>query len=57
MVNHTKLFSELLKIGVPKLIIKVTVQWYCNQSKCVIRSVLADIFLVNNGVRQRYPYI
>ena len=34
-VNHTKLFSKLLKLGVPKWIIKVLVQWYCNQSMCV----------------------
>ena len=26
-VNHTKLFSKLLKLGVPKWIIKVLVQW------------------------------
>ena len=31
-VNHTKLFLKLLKLGVPKWIIKVLVQWYCNQS-------------------------
>ena len=34
-VYHTKLFSKLLKLGVPKWIIKVLVQWYCNQSMCV----------------------
>ena len=31
-VNHTKLFAKLLKLGVPKWLIKVLVQWYCNQS-------------------------
>ena len=34
-VNHTKLFSKLLRLGVPTWIIKVLVQWYCNQSMCV----------------------
>ena len=52
-VNHTKLFSKLLKLGVPKWIIKVLVQWYCNQSMCVRwGSAFSDFFLVNNGVRQ-----
>ena len=52
-VNHTKLFSKLLKLGVPKWIIKVLVQWYCNQSMCVrLGSTVSDFFLVNNGVRQ-----
>ena len=52
-VNHTKLFSKLLRLGVPTWIIKVLVQWYCNQSMCVRwGSVFSDFFLVNNGVRQ-----
>ena len=52
-VNHTKLFANLLKLGVPKWIIKVLVQWYCNQSMCVRwGSAFSDFFLVNNGVRQ-----
>ena len=52
-VKHTKLFSKLLKLGVPKWIIKVLAQWYCNQSVCVRwGSVFSDFFLVNNGVRQ-----
>ena len=52
-VNHTKLFAKLLKLGVPKWIIKVLVQWYCNQSMCVRwGSAFSDFFLVNNGVRQ-----
>ena len=52
-VNHTKLFSKLLELGVPKWIIKVLAQWYCNQSVCVRwGSVFSDFFLVNNGVRQ-----
>ena len=34
-VNHTKLFSKLFKLGVPKWIIIVFVQWYCNQSMCL----------------------
>ena len=51
-VNHTKLLSKLLKLGVPKWIIKVLAQWYCNQSVCVrLGSVFSDFFLVNNGVR------
>ena len=29
-VNHTKLFSKLLELGVPKWILKVLAQWYCN---------------------------
>ena len=50
-VNHKKLFSKLLKLGVPKWIIKVLVQWYCNL--CVRwGSAFSDFFLVNNGVRQ-----
>ena len=52
-VNHTKLFSKLLRLGVPTWVIKVLVQWYCNQSICVRwGSVFSDFFLVNNGVRQ-----
>ena len=52
-VNHTKLFAKLLKLGVPKWIIKVLVQWYCNQSMCVRwGSAFSGFFLVNNGVRQ-----
>ena len=37
-VNHTKLFSKLLRplgLVLPKWIIKVLVQWYCNQSMYV----------------------
>ena len=46
-VNHTKLFSKLLELGVPKWIIKVLAQWYCNQSVCVRwGSVFSDFFLV-----------
>ena len=53
-VYRTKLFSKLLKLGVPKWIMKVLAQWYCNQSVCVRwGSVFSDLFLVNNGVRQR----
>ena len=33
--NHTKLFSKLLKLGVPQWIINVLAQWCCNQSVCV----------------------
>ncbi len=52
-VNHTKLFSKLLELGVPKWIIEALAQWYCNQSVCVRwGSVFSDFFLVNNGVRQ-----
>ena len=41
-VNHTKVFSKLLKLGVPKWIIK-----YCNQSVWVRwGSVFSDFFLV-----------
>ena len=29
-VNHTKLFSKVLKLGIPKYLIKVIYQWYCN---------------------------
>ena len=49
-VNHTKLFSKLLRLGVPTWIIKVLVQWYCNQSMCVRwGSVFSDFFLVNRA--------
>ena len=34
-VNITMLFSMLLKRNVPKWIIEVIAQWYCNQSVCV----------------------
>ena len=34
-VNHTKPVSKLLRLGVPTWIIKVLVQWYCNQSMYV----------------------
>ena len=47
-VNHTKLFSKLLRLGVPTWIIKVLVQWYCNQSMCVRwGSVFSDFFHVS----------
>ena len=56
-VNHTKLFSKLLELGVPKWIIKVLAQWYCNQSVCVRwGSVFSNFFLVNNGVRQEASF-
>ena len=53
----TKLFFKLVKLGVPKWIIKVLAQWYCNQSVCVRWGpVFSDFFLVNNGVREGgYP--
>ena len=52
-VNHTKLVSKLLKLGVHQWIIKVLAQWYCNQSVSVRwLSVFSDFFLVNNSVRQ-----
>ena len=39
-------------VCVPTWIIKVLVQWYCNQSMCVRwGSVFSDFFLVNNGKR------
>ena len=46
-VNHTKLFPKLVKLGEPQWIIKVLVQWYCNQSMCVRwGSAFSDFFLV-----------
>ena len=52
-VNQNKLFKKLLNNGVPKWIIKVISQWYCNQTLCVKwGSVISDVFPVNNGVRQ-----
>ena len=52
-VNQNKLFKKLLNNGVPKWIIKVISQWYCNQTLCVKwGSVISDVFPVNNGIRQ-----
>ena len=52
-VNHTKLFSKLLELGVYMWIIKVLCKWYCNQSLCVRwGSVLSNFRSVNIGVRQ-----
>ena len=52
-VNQNKLFKKLLNNGVPKWIIKVISQWYCNQTLCVKwGSVISEVFPVNNGVRQ-----
>ena len=52
-VNHTKLFSKLLELGVHVWIMKVLCKWYCNQSLCVRwGSVFSDFFSVNNDVRQ-----
>ena len=46
VVNSTKLCSKLLKRDVPKWIIKVIAQWYCNQSVCVRwGSAFSDLFL------------
>ena len=45
--------GKYIKLGVPKWIIKVLVQWYCNQSMCVRwGSAFSGFFLVNNCVRQ-----
>ena len=41
-VNHTKLFSKLLKLGVPKWIIKVLVQSMCVRWG----SAFSDFFLL-----------
>ena len=42
-----------LKLGVPKWIINVVAQWYCNQPVCIKCGLeLSDFFLVNNGVRE-----
>ena len=55
IVNHTKFFEKLLKLGVFKWIIKVLVQWYCNQFICLrCGSAFSDLFLVNNGLRRGY---
>ena len=52
-VNHTKLFSKLLELGVNMWIIKVLCKWYCNQSMCVRWGlVLSNFRSVNIGVRQ-----
>ena len=53
-VRAVPLFRSLMLTPmVPTWIIKVLVQWYCNQSMCVRwGSVFSDFFLVNNGVRQ-----
>ena len=52
-VNQNKLVIKLMNIGVPKWIIKVISQWYCNQTLCVKwGSLISDVFPVTNGVRQ-----
>ena len=54
-VNQYKLFKKLLNNGVPKWIIKVISQWYCNKTLCVkwgSVGLISDVFPVNNGVRQ-----
>ena len=46
-VNQNKLFKKLLNNGVPKWIINVISQWYCNQTLCVKwGSVISDEFLM-----------
>ena len=45
-VNHTKLCSKLIQLGIPKWIIK----WYCDQSVCVRWGSVFSDFFVNNGV-------
>ena len=52
-VNQNKLFIKLLNNGIPKWIVKVISQWYCNQTLCVKwGSLISYVFPVNNGVRQ-----
>ena len=51
-LNYTKFFSKVLKLGVPKYLIKVICQWYRNQIMYVKwGSVFSNFFAVNNGVR------
>ena len=46
-VNQNKLFKKLLNNGVPKWIINMISQWYCNQTLCVKwGSVISDVFLM-----------
>ena len=52
-VNHVKLFNKLLKLGVPKWIVRLICQWYSNQTLCVRwGSTISNSFFVHNGVRQ-----
>ena len=51
-VNQNKLFKKLLNNGVPKWIIKVISQLYCNQTLCVKWGSVIYVFPVNNGDRQ-----
>ena len=52
-VNHVTLFDKLLKLSVPKGIVRLICQWYSNQTLCVQRgSTTSNSLLAHNGVRQ-----
>ena len=52
-VNHYKLFSKMIKCGIPIFVVKLIMYWYSQQSFCVKwDNVYSDSFNVSNGVRQ-----
>jgi hypothetical protein len=52
-VNHYKLFSTLLKAGIPRSVINIICDWYGKLFVCVRwNGSLSDIFQVCSGVRQ-----
>ena len=52
-INHWKLFSKLLHRGVPFIIVRLLMFWYCSQTFCIRwGNTLSNSFNVSNGVRQ-----
>lgn len=52
-INHSKLFMKLLQRGVPKIIIRILMYWYSQQTMRVKWGCgLSSPFHVSNGVRQ-----
>ena len=52
-VSYWKMFTKLLKRGVPKKIVNILQFWYTNQSLCVAwGDQLSHKFYMNNGIKQ-----
>ena len=52
-VSYWKLFSKLIRRGVPLYALQILKYWYCNQSLCAGWGVsLSQSFCMSNGIRQ-----
>ena len=52
-INHSILFSRMIKRGIPRLLVRVLIYWYTTETFCVKwGSVTSSYFNVTNGVRQ-----